>query len=220
MPSTWTMQTVEAQIEKDSIDGGRTPFGNGPFVGHLKQYLVKFSKPCTVQLLFEEVSPNHHSHVAFMQQNESMKISNAGNNSLSLVTADESVNSQWEIKDASKPYTLVVSRSHVTDKSFSHLYLRMYSDTHFQIKDLPEPDYDNMCHGEIESSLKPGPEDDRYPGRGKTVTCVRQWNIKMQKPGKLYLRMTKPKTDTKITVFMGHPMKDGKLSRCNARKKS
>jgi hypothetical protein len=210
----WTMQTAELDVEKGSIDDGRTPFGNGPFVGNLKQWIVKFQKPCVVNLLFEEISGSNHSHIAFMQQNESMKISQAvGEDYLALKTSNETISSEWEIKDASKPYTLVISRERFTENSDAHYYLRMECAESFVVSDMPEPDYENMCKAKINGVLKSGQEDDRYPGRGKTVGSVRQWNLKLTTPGKVFFRVTKEKTDVKNTLFLGHPMKDGKLSR-------
>ena len=210
----WTMQTVEIDVEKGSVNDGRTPFGNGPFVGNLKQWLVNFQKPCVVKLLFEEIAGSNHAHIAFMQQNESMKVSQAvGESYFALKTSDETINSDWEIKDVSKPYTLVVSREHYTEKNDAHYYLRMESSESFTVCDLPEPDFEHMYSEKIEGTLKSGQEDDRYPGRGKTVGSVRQWNLKLKTPGKVFFRVTKDKSETKNTLFLGHAMKDGKLSR-------
>lgn len=207
----WFQQTCELDIEPGVLDG-RTPFGNGPFVGSLKQFLVTFSEPCKVEVLFEEVCESHHSHVLFMQQNEGAKLSAAGDDYFTIKSSDETISEVWDVKDVTSPYTLVMSREHAKDKP-AHYYVRMRAPVRFTIEPIDDPDYSKMKTDKITAKLVPGETDGRYPGKGKNVSASTQWVLPLKKPTKLYMRAKKPQTGQKVTVFLGHAMKDGKVSR-------
>ena len=209
----WISHSLEFDIQPGE-DDGRFFAGNGPYVGHLPQWLVTFPKKTNFHLYCVAASESSNVLGLAMCQNNGNKISYKKVDDVPIKYAMDGS----EIIDfcvasiANSPYTLVISRKQASEKPV-HIYCRIESPVDFKLEQIKDPDFSSLNHVEAHGTLKPGSQDGRSKYGNSSLDPVPQWNLTLSKPGRIFIVAHKDNHESQHTFFIAVPSFPGKYSK-------
>ena len=211
LPKNWFSHSFEFDIEPGENDG-RFFAGNGPYVGSLPQWAVKFPKKTAFRLYCVAASESKNVLGLGMCLNNGDKISYKKLEDVQIKYAMDGSEIIDVCHAEAATYTLAISRKQAAPKPV-HIFCKIESPIDFDIKPIQEPSFSSLNHVTASGTLNPGSQDGRSKFGNSSLDPVPQWNLKMTKPGRLYVVSHKDKSESPHTFFLAVPSSPGKYSK-------
>ena len=213
LKSGWVSKSFEFDIEPGEYDG-RFFAGNGPYVGCLPQWSVTFHKKTEFHIYCVAASDSKNVLGLAMCQNNGDKIEYKKVDEVPIKYAMDGseIIDTCQATVVDKPYTICVSRKTPAENPV-HIYCRIEAPSDFDLSEITIPDFSSLNHVEAKGTLNPGPKDGRSKFGNSSLDPVPQWQLKMSKPGRLYIVARKEKSQTQHTFFIAMKDDPGKYSK-------
>jgi hypothetical protein len=198
---------VDAEIwfEIAGENDGRFFAGDGPYMGNIPQWKVRFTEPCTFRIVCVMVSKSENVIGFRMCRNEGNKVSYKELEDVEFKGAIEG--SFYAMKgkiDMPRTYTLAISWK--KGKNPAYVYCRIEAERPFEVAPIREPPLDELEHVTACGKCIPGRND----GVGKFAP---QWHLRIGGPARVIIRVSTAGARTQHSFFVGVPNTPGRFSR-------